>query len=77
MTVAFSHPVTDTCLMTGGYPVCYARYMSVSEQELLHHLSRMPLVDMAKLAMITGEARVAVNRGRAAGAAASPAETKL
>ena len=39
--------------------------MSVSDQELLHHLSRMPLVDTAELAMITGEAHVAIHRGMA------------
>ena len=49
--------------MTLASPVCYARYMSVSDQELLHHLSRMPLVDTAELAMITGEAHVAIHRG--------------
>ena len=43
--------------------VCYARYMSVSDQELLHHLSRMPFVDTAELAMILGEAHVTVHRG--------------
>ena len=56
---------TDTCLMTVGTSVCYARYMSVSDQELLHHLSRIPLVDTAGLAMILGEAHVAVHRGLA------------
>ena len=56
---------TDTCLLTAGPPVCYARYMSVSDQELLHHLSRMPFVDTAELAMITGEAHVAIHRGLA------------
>ena len=49
--------------MTVASPVCYARYMSVSDQELLHHLSRMPLVDTAELAMITGEGHVAIHRG--------------
>ena len=39
--------------------------MSVSDQELLHHLSRMPLVDTAELAMIAGEAHVAIHRGMA------------
>ena len=39
--------------------------MSVSDQELLHHLSRMPLVDTAELAMVLGEAHVAVHRGLA------------
>ena len=39
--------------------------MSVSDQELLHHLSRMPFVDTAELAMILGEAHVAVHRGLA------------
>ena len=39
--------------------------MSVSDQDLLHHLSRMPLVDTAELAMITGEAHVAMHRGLA------------
>ena len=39
--------------------------MSVSDQELLHHLSRMPLVDTAELAMITGEAHVVIHRGLA------------
>ena len=39
--------------------------MSVSDQELLHHLSRMPLVDTAELAMILGEAHVAIHRGLA------------
>ena len=37
--------------------------MSVSDQELLHHISRMPFVDTAELAMITGEAHVAIHRG--------------
>ena len=45
--------------------VCYSRYMSVSDRELLHHLSRMPFVDTAELAMILGEAHVAVHRGLA------------
>ena len=45
------------------YPFCYARYMSVSDQELLHYLSRMPLVDTAELAMITGESHATVHRG--------------
>ena len=39
--------------------------MSVSDQELLHHLSRMPFVDTAELARITGEAHVAIHRGLA------------
>ena len=39
--------------------------MSVSDQELLHHLSRMPFIDTAELAMITGEAHVAIHRGLA------------
>ena len=39
--------------------------MSVADQELLHHLSRMPLADTAELAMITGEAHVAIHRGLA------------
>ena len=54
---------TDTCLLTVGTSVCYAQYMSVSDQELLHHLSRMPFVDTAELAMILGEAHVAIHRG--------------
>ena len=37
--------------------------MRVSDQELLHHLSRMPLVDTAELAMILGEAHVVIHRG--------------
>ena len=37
--------------------------MSVSGQQLLHHLSRMPFVDTAELAMITGEAHATVHRG--------------
>ena len=45
-----------------GHPVCYARYMNVSDQDLLHHLGRIPLVDTAELAMITGEAHVTVQR---------------
>ena len=36
--------------------------MSVSEQELLHHLSRMPFIDTAELAMILGEAHVTIHR---------------
>ena len=39
--------------------------MSISDQELLDHLSRMPFVDTAELAMITGEAHVAIHRGLA------------
>ena len=53
---------TDTCLLTARASVCYARYMSVSDQELLRHLSRMPFVDTSELAMITGEAHVAIHR---------------
>ena len=56
---------TDTCLLTARASVCYARYMSVSDQELLHHLSRMPFVDTAELAMILGEAHVTIHRGLA------------
>ena len=37
--------------------------MALSDQELLHQLSRMPLVDTAELAMIVGEAHVAIHRG--------------
>ena len=37
--------------------------MSVSDQELLHHLGRMPFVDTAELAMILGKAHVALHRG--------------
>ena len=37
--------------------------MSVSDQELLHHLSRMPFVDTAEPAMILGEAHATVHRG--------------
>ena len=51
--------------MTATLPVCYARYMSVSDWELLHHLSRMPFIDTAELAMILGEAHVAIHRGLA------------
>ena len=51
--------------MTATLPVCYARHMSFSDRELLHHLSRMPFVDTAELAMITGEAHVAIHRGLA------------
>ena len=36
--------------------------MSVSDRELLHHLGRMPFVDTAELAMILGEAHVAIHR---------------
>ena len=36
--------------------------MSVSDQELLHHLRRMPFVDTAELAMILGAAHVAIHR---------------
>ena len=39
--------------------------MSVSDGELLHHLSRMPFIDTAELAMILGEAHVAIHRGLA------------
>ena len=39
--------------------------MSVFDHELLHHLSRMPFVDTAELAMITGEAHATVHRGLA------------
>ena len=59
------HSDTDTCLLTAGPSVCYAQYMSVSDQELLHHLSRMPFVDTAELAMILGESHVAIHRGLA------------
>ena len=51
--------------MTATLPVCYARYMSVSDLELLHHLSRIPFIDTAELAMILGEAHVAIHRGLA------------
>ena len=36
--------------------------MSVSDQELVHYLSRLPFADTAELAMITGEAHVAIHR---------------
>ena len=36
--------------------------MSVSDRELLHHLGRMPFADTAELAMILGEAHVAIHR---------------
>ena len=52
-------------MLTARASVCYARYMSVSDRELLHHLSRMPFVDTAELAMILGEAHVAIHRGLA------------
>ncbi len=58
-------PIADTCRLTAVPPVCYARCMSVSERELLHHLSRLPFADTAELAMITGEAHVAIHRGLA------------
>ena len=48
--------------MTVGTSVCYARYMRVSDQELLHQLSLMPLADTAELAMIMGEVHFIVNR---------------
>ncbi len=57
------HASTDTCLMTVAFPVCYARYMSVSDQELLHHLSRLLFIDEGELAMITGESHATVHRG--------------
>ena len=63
--VATRRAGTDTCLLTAGPSVCYARYMSVSDQELLHHLSRIPFADTAELAMITGQAHVAVHRALA------------
>ena len=39
--------------------------MRVSDQELLHHLSRMPFVDTAELAMILGEPHATIHRGLA------------
>ena len=36
--------------------------MSVSDQELVQNLSRLPFADTAELAMITGEAHVAIHR---------------
>ena len=39
--------------------------MNVSDQELLHDLSRMPVVDAAGLVMIKRETQVAVHRGLA------------
>ena len=45
--------------------VCYARYMILSGQELLHYLSRITFVDTEELAMILGKARVAIHRGLA------------
>ena len=36
--------------------------MSVSDEELLHHLARLPLIDAGELAMITGEAHVIAHR---------------
>ena len=56
---------TDTSLVTGGHSVCYPRYMSISYQQLLHHLGWLPFTDTAELAMITGEAHVAIHRGLA------------
>ncbi|MCY3693450.1 MAG: hypothetical protein OXI54_13210 [Chloroflexota bacterium] len=48
--------------MTAGPYACYPRYMSVSDRELRHHLSRMPLVDRTELAMIIGEAHFIAHR---------------
>ena len=48
--------------MTGGPLVCYAQYMSVSDQELLHHLSLMPFIDAGELALILGEPLATVYR---------------
>lgn len=39
--------------------------MSVSDQEPLHHLGRLPFADTAELAMITEEAHVPIHRGLA------------
>ena len=39
--------------------------MAFSDRQLFHSLSRMPLVDTAELAMILGEAHVAIHRGLA------------
>ena len=41
---------------------CYARYMALSDRQLLHFVSRMPFVDSAELAGILGEPHATVHR---------------
>ena len=42
--------------------LCYARYMALSERQMLDSLSRTPFIDSAELAGILGEAHATVHR---------------
>ena len=42
--------------------LCYARYMALSDRQLLHFLSRMPFIDSVELAGILGEPHATVHR---------------
>ena len=42
--------------------LCYARYMAISELQLLDSLSRTPFVDSAELASILGEPHATIHR---------------
>ena len=45
--------------------LCYAQFMALSDQQLLHYFSRMPFVDSAELAGILGEPHATVHRALA------------
>ena len=42
--------------------LCYARYMAVSDRQMLDSLSQMPFIDTAELAGVLGEAHATVHR---------------
>ena len=49
-------------LLTSASPACYARHMSLSDEQLLDALSQMPFVDSTELAFILGEPHSTVHR---------------
>ena len=53
---------TDTCLLTAGPLICYARNMAISDRQLLDTLSRTPFVDSTELALLLGEPHATVHR---------------
>ncbi len=60
-TLGFGNGI-DTCLLTAGPFICYARHMALSERQLLDALSQTPFVDSTELAGILGEPHTAVHR---------------
>ena len=62
MTYAFPQTGPDRCLLPTAPLICYARFMALSDRQLLDALSRTPFVDSAELARILGEPHATVHR---------------